>query len=169
MARGEAAARQLVQESPASGLPVDPEAVAERLGATVVRQPAPVELSGMLVRRDDQTVIGINADLDPTRQRFALAHLVGHLQLHRRRDLILDTVERHALGNLASLPTDREETEANRFALELLAPETAVRSAAVEADFRTAAQLVDLLAPRFDLTRSTMAGRLMGLGIILDV
>lgn len=169
MARGEAEARQLAAEQPADGFPIAPEAVAERLGAVVVRQPTSVELSGMLVRRHGRIVIGLNADLGPTRQRFALAHLIGHLHLHRSRDLILDTVERHTLGNLASLPTDREEAEANRFALELLAPETAIRHAAIKADFRTAAQLVDLLAPRFDLTVPAMAARLMGLGIILDV
>ncbi|MEU0787591.1 ImmA/IrrE family metallo-endopeptidase [Streptomyces sp. NPDC006173] len=169
MARGEAEARSLLAEYGLNDLPIDPEQVAVRLGASVLRHPGPAELSGMLLRRDGQAVIGLNDTLPPARQRFALAHLVGHLHLHRQRDLLLDTVERHALGNLASLPTDREETEANRFALELLAPETAVRRAAVEADFRTAAQLVDLLAPRFDLTRSTMAARLMGLGIILDV
>ncbi|MFD6490711.1 ImmA/IrrE family metallo-endopeptidase [Streptomyces sp. NPDC060188] len=169
MARGEAEARSLLAACGLNDLPVDPEPVAVKLGASVIRQPGPAELSGMLLRRDGQAVIGLNDTLPPTRQRFVLAHLAGHLHLHRQRDLLLDTVERHALGNLSSLPTDREETEANRFALELLAPETAVRRAAVEADFRTVAQLVDLLAPRFDLTPSTMAARLMGLGIILDV
>lgn len=169
MARGEAEARSLLADCGLNDLPIDPEPVAMKLGAAVIRQPSPAELSGMLLRRDGQAVIGLNDTLPPARQRFALAHLVGHLHLHRQRDLLLDTVERHALGNLASLPTDREEAEANRVALELLAPEAAVRHAAIEADFRTAAQLVDLLAPRFDLMQSAMAARLMGLGIILDV
>jgi Zn-dependent peptidase ImmA (M78 family) len=149
--------------------PVDPEPIAVHLGAIVVRKPNEADVTGMLLRRDGQIVIGLNANLDQRRQRFALAHLVGHLHLHARRDLILDTVARHACGNLGSMPTDREEAEANRFAMALLAPEETVRRMAVEVDFRTAAELVELLAPRFDLNRTAMAVRLMGLGIILDV
>ncbi len=168
MARADSEARSLVDEYGLTALPVDPEKVAAGLGATVIRQPSPAELSGMLLRRDGQDVIGLNADLPEQRQRFALAHLVGHLHLHARRELLLCTAARYAHGNLASLPTDREEAEANRFAAGLLAPEGLVRRMAAEADARTADQLVDLLAPRFDLTRTVMAHRLISLGVIID-
>ena len=47
--------------------------------------------------------------------------------------------------------------------------EEAVRRMAQEADFNTAAQLVDLLAPRLDVSRAVVGYRLMGLGIILDI
>jgi Zn-dependent peptidase ImmA (M78 family) len=169
MARADAAARGLIDEYGLTSLPVDPERVATSLGATVVRQPGPVELSGMLLRRDGTVAIGLNSELAPARQRFALAHLVGHLHLHRGRPLILDTAARYSHPNLPSMPTDREEAEANRFAGALLAPEAVVRRMAQEAHFRTAAQLVDLLAPRFELTRAAMAYRLMSLGVIVDV
>ena len=166
MARGEVAARNLIDEHQLTALPIDPEKVAASLGAVVIRQPGPVELSGMLLRRDGQDVIGIRAGLEPPRQRFTLAHLVGHLHLHARRDLILDTAARYSHPNLASMPTDREEAEANRFAAALLVPEGTVRRMAVEADARTADQLVDLLTPRFEVTRTAMAARLLNLGII---
>ena len=168
MSRADAAARELVERYGLTGMPVDPEEVAHKLGAVVVQQPSPQELSGMLIRRDGEAIIGLNADHDPARQRFALAHLVGHLHLHPRRELLLDTAARYSHGNLPSMPTDREEAEANRFAGVLLAPDGLVRRMAAEADFRTGAQLVDLLAPRFGLTAATMAYRLMGLGIIVD-
>lgn len=150
-------------------LPVDPETVAVRMGATVVRKPVDADVSGMLMHRDGRTIIGLNAGLPEGRERFALAHLVGHLHLHQKRDLILDVADRFSRGNLTCLATDREEAEANRFAQALLAPEGTVRRMAAEADFRTAAQLVDLLAPQFGLTRMMMAVRLMTLGVILDV
>lgn len=169
MSRADKAARVLAEDLELFSLPVDPEKAARELGALVVHQPVDSELSGMLLRREDQVVIGLNPSVDKPRQRFALAHLVGHLHLHRRRELILDTVARYSHGNLPSMPTDREEVEANRFAAALLAPENIVRRMAAEADFRTAAQLVDLLAPRFGLTKTAMAYRLMSLGIILDV
>ena len=166
MARGETAARNLLDEQQLTMLPIDPEKVAANLGAVVIHQPGPVELSGMLLRRDGQDVIGIRAELESERQRFAVAHLVGHLYLHARRDLILDTATRYAHPTLPSMPTDREEAEANRFAAALLVPEGIVRRMAVEADARTADQLLDLLTPRFEVTRAAMASRLMGLGII---
>lgn len=169
MSRADAAARNLTDEYGLTTLPVDLEKVAGGLGAIVVPQPAPAELSGILLRRNGQTVLGTNADKDPARQRFALAHLIGHLHLHNRRDLILDTVTRYRHGNLASMPTDREEAEANRFAGALLAPEAIVRRMAANADFDTAAQLVDLLAPRFEMTPLAMAYRLLVLGVIVDL
>jgi Zn-dependent peptidase ImmA (M78 family) len=169
VSRADKAARLLTEGLNLFSLPVDPEKVAGELGAIVVLQPADSELSGMLLRREGQTVIGLNPGMEKPRQRFALAHLVGHLHLHRSRELILDTADRYSHGNLPSMPTDREEAEANRFAAALLAPESVVRRMAVEADFTTAAQLVDLLAPRFGLTEAAMAYRLMSLGVILDV
>lgn len=169
MARADAEARKLVDDYALTTLPVDLEKAAAEMGATVVPQPCPVELSGMLLRREGQNIVGLNADFEPPRQRFALAHLLGHLHLHPRRELILDTAARYSHGTLASLPTDCEEAEANRFAAALLIPEAVVRRMAVEADARTAAQLLDLLTPRFEVTRTVMAARLMNLGIIADV
>jgi Zn-dependent peptidase ImmA (M78 family) len=169
MARADAAARGLIDKYGLTALPIDPEKVANSLGATVVRQPGPAELSGMLLRRDGTVAIGLNSELSPARQRFALAHLIGHLHLHRGRKLILDTVARYRHGNLSSMPTDREEAEANRFAGALLAPEGKVRHMVAEAHFDTAAQLVDLLAPQFELSAAAMAFRLMSLGIVIDL
>lgn len=169
MSRPDAAARAVADQMDLTDLPVDPEAVAVRMGAIVVRKPVHDGVSGMLLRRDGQTVIGLNAGFPEDRERFLLAHLVGHLHLHQKRDLLLDVADRFSRGTLTCLATDREEAEANRFAQALLAPERAVRRMAAEVDFRTGAQLVDLLAPRFGLTRTMMAVRLMGLGVILDV
>jgi len=169
VSRADVAAREFVAEFALADLPVDPEKVARELGATVARHPTDNDVSGMLLRRDGQLVIGLNANLGTAGERFALAHLVGHLKIHRRRELILDGMARHRHGNLLCMPTDREEAEANRFAGALLMPEGAVRRMAREADFDTAAQLVDLLAPRFEVSSAAMSYRLMSLGIILDI
>lgn len=169
MARGEATARAVAEEFALASLPVDVDKVAREMDAIVVRKPVGQDVSGMLLRREGQNVIGLNSEQPPMSQRFALAHLLGHLRIHRRRDLILDGAVRHRHGNLASMPTDREEAEANRFAAALLMPEGIVRDKAVEADFDTAAQLVELLAPRFEVSRAVMGYRLMSLGIILDI
>jgi len=166
MSRADVAARTITDEYDLTQLPVDPEKIAANLSAAVIRQPGPVELSGILLRRDDQDVIGIRAELAPDRQRFTIAHAIGHLRLHARRELILDTATRYSHPKLPSMPTDREEAEANRFAAALLIPEGIVRRMAVEAEVRTENQFLDLLAPRFEVTRTVMAARLLALGII---
>ena len=66
------------------------------------------------------------------------------------------------------MATDREEMEANRFAATLLAPELMVRRAAREAEFRTAQELVHLMAKRFEMSDMAMNYRLINLGIIVD-
>lgn len=169
MSRAEVAAREFVSEFNLTDLPVDPEKLANELGITVVREPSDGPLYGMLLRREGQPLIGLNQADPENSQRFALAHLIGHFKLHPRRDLLIDLPTRYSYGNLASMPTDREEAEANRFAGTLLMPEPVVRRMAAEADFDTAGHLVDLLAPRFEVSRAVMNYRLMSLGVILDV
>lgn len=169
MTRADAAARALSDRFHIDASPVDLDMVASELGIIVVQQPAAASVNGMLIRREDRDAMGLNDKLRHENQRFTLAHLLCHHQIHRRRDLILDVANRYQIGNLASMPTDREEAEANRFAGALLMPEATVRHMAAEADFDTAAQLVELLAPRFEVSRAVMGYRLMSLGIILDV
>lgn len=168
MSRADVAARAITDQLDPADLPVAPEAIARDLGAVVVREGNEVGLSGMLLRRDEQIILGLNAKQSPVVQRFALAHLIGHLQIHALRDLLLDTVERHRYSKLPSMPTDREEMEANRFAAALLAPESLVRKAAIEVKFGTGAELVNILAERFGVSRAAMGYRLMSLGIVMD-
>jgi Zn-dependent peptidase ImmA (M78 family) len=168
MSRADVAARALIDRFGLDAPPVDLNKVAAELGMIVVRKAVESTVNGMLMCRDDKVVVGLNEDGTPESQRFTLAHLIGHHQIHRKRDLLLDVVDRYSLGNLSSMPTDREEAEANRFAAALLAPEPIVRRMAAEADFRTARQLVELLAPRFEMTGGAMSYWLMALGIVMD-
>jgi Zn-dependent peptidase ImmA (M78 family) len=159
----------MAEEFALSAPPVDVEKVAREMDATVVRRPVSQDVSGMLLRREGQNVIGLNSEQSPISQRFALAHLLGHLRMHRRRELILDTAARYSCGNQPSMPTDREEAEANRFAGALLAPEATVREVVADASFATSAELVGILAERFQMSTAAMGYRLMMLGIVMDI
>lgn len=168
MSRADATARTLADRFHLNTPQVDLDKVAAELGVAMIRQPAETDVNGMLIRRENQDVIGLNDAHAQESQRFSLAHLIGHHQIHRRRDLLLDVANRYRLGNVPSVPTDREEAEANRFAAALLTPEPIVRRMVAEADFQTAGQLVELLAPRFGVSHSVMSYRLMALGIVMD-
>lgn len=168
MSRADAAARALADRFHLDTVPIDVSKVAESLDLFVVRQPADPDVNGILISRSDQDAIGLNDSQPLEGQRFAMAHMIGHHQIHRRRELILDVTNRYRLGNLPSTPTDREEAEANRFAAALLAPEPIVRRMAADVDFQTARQLVEMLAHRFEVSHSVMSYRLMALGIVMD-
>ncbi|MFE5240480.1 MULTISPECIES: ImmA/IrrE family metallo-endopeptidase [unclassified Streptomyces] len=167
MVKADIAARTLLEEMQILTPPVDPFALAERLGAVVVPQCLDGDVSGMLLRRDGNCVIGVNQDHSPLRRRFTVAHELGHLRLHEGRPLILDTDVRVNYRNTVSgMATDREEIDANRFAAALLAPEPMVRQAAQQVTFPTVEDLVKVLAGQFQLSETAMTYRLMNLGII---
>lgn len=120
---------RILEAQECAGPPVLVEQVARRLGLKVQKEPAPDDLSGFLLRRpgDARAVIGVNSEHHPNRQRFSIAHEIGHFLLHEGEVLHVDR-KNDALrvklrGRRAAMGDDPEEIEANLFAAELLMPE----------------------------------------------
>ncbi len=66
----------------------------------------------------------VNSGHAPVRQRFTIAHELGHLLLHRYSQLHADAgFKVRFRDENSSLGSIREEIEANQFAAELLMPE----------------------------------------------
>lgn len=168
MARADNRARDLYARLGLGDPPIDLDEVARTLGIVVVREGTTANLLGMLLRRAGQVAIGLNPNRSPLAQRFTLAHLLGHHQLHRDRSVLFDVVDQLHHEDLRHFPTDREEAEANRFAVALLAPEPQVRKAARDAEWSTGVQLVGILAERFEVNPAVMSYRLISLGILVD-
>ncbi|MFD7094191.1 ImmA/IrrE family metallo-endopeptidase [Streptomyces xanthophaeus] len=167
MAKADIAARALLREFRIEEPPINPCDLARELDILVVPQRMDDDVSGMLLRKDGSCVIGVNKAHSRERQRFTVAHELGHLRLHEGRPLILDTDARVNYRNsVSSMATDREEIDANRFAAALLAPEEMVRRAAQRISFRTTDDLVRALAQQFLLSEMAMTYRLMNLGIV---
>ncbi len=80
---------ELLDDSGIKHPPVDVRLVARSLSAVVKTVSADIEISGMLYRKSAGAVIGINEYHHPHRQRFSIAHEIGHLCLHSN-DLYLD-------------------------------------------------------------------------------
>jgi Zn-dependent peptidase ImmA (M78 family) len=166
-----AAAAALLRSLGVAQTPIDVDEIARRVGIQVVRQQfADGEVSGMLFReKGKQPIIGVNASQAQTRQRFTLAHELGHWQLHPGRVVILDRPVRiNRRDSLSSMATDREEIEANDFAANLLMPEEAVHTylsqlpPAIRHDSDACA---DWLAAEFNVSFAAMGFRLMNLGL----
>ncbi len=164
----EAAAHTLLTRWQIDELPTPVEHLAGLEGATIVRRPAEDAQSGFLYRDGINKIIGVNSRTSQTRQRFTIAHEIGHLYLHRVDGLIVD----HHIDNrneLAGLGVDQREIDANTFAAALLMPReqviSQVREALERPDIQRQERLILALAKIFDVSSAAMGYRLINLGI----
>ena len=116
----------LLEKHDITTVPVPVERLARLLGARLRFSPLDEELSGMIYIKGVTPIIGVNSHHHPNRQRFTIAHEIGHLLLHR--DQIIDQVhidKRFPVlmrDSNSATGTDLMEIEANQFAAELLMP-----------------------------------------------
>jgi Zn-dependent peptidase ImmA (M78 family) len=167
MGRPESAAQELiVATGQQDDFRIDVELIASHLGAEVVLDRLDREVSGLLYRDGEHIVIGVNASHVDRRQRFTVAHEIGHLALHPGRPLFMDHVRVNYRDAVSSTATDLEEIQANRFAAEILMPrEKVVAEVRRLTASSTAASVVEALADTFDVSEQAMEFRLMNLGL----
>lgn len=155
--------------------PIPVDRIAQARGARLRYVPYDGEMSGMLAREDGNIVIGINALHPKTRQRFTIAHELGHLELghldvlyesglHVDRNFrnFRDTPRREIRRDeLSSQAVDIAEIEANAFAAELLMPtqmiEREVRKYGVDPDDD---ELIHSMAKKYHVSMQAMTFRL---------
>lgn len=121
-------AQELLDQMQITDVPVPVEKIARAQGAVVRHSALDDELSGMIYIQDGQPIIGVNALHHPNRQRFTIAHEIGHLVMHSHLltgEVHVDKEFRMGVLNRdgkATLGSDLIEIQANRFAAALLAP-----------------------------------------------
>ena len=91
--------------------------VEERAGLPVFIARLPADVAGACYRAGDGTLLWVNASQWPARQRFTLAHELGHAWCEHDGRLEVDT-----LATLNGKTTTPAEIEANAFAAEFLVP-----------------------------------------------
>ena len=168
MARPETEAARLRARLSQDEVPVPVERIAELLGVPVVLETLDRNVSGLLLRQGDAKAIGVNAAHPRVRQRFTVAHELGHLLLHPGRDLILDHVRVNLRDDRSSMGTDREEREANAFAAELLMPNDLVKGEVqtiLDRGGTADSRFVADLAQVFDVSEQAIEVRLVNLGL----
>jgi transcriptional regulator with XRE-family HTH domain len=102
--------------------PVPVERLAHQCGATIRYAPHEGEMSGLLFHGVGETIIGVNSLHPKVRQRFAIAHELGHLALHGIKGVHLDRNFSSMRGQGGTSKLDAAESEANKFAVDLLIP-----------------------------------------------
>lgn len=164
---GEARRRAGELVSHVEAAPVPVERIIKGLGVRIEYAPLDGELSGLAFIRDGVSIIGVNSLHAPNRQRFTLAHELGHTQLHRAELEAAVHVDKGSLrrDTISSEGIDPVEVEANAFASEFLMPQHLLEAV-------LAGKIVDLeddetiasLAKRFRVSEAAMRYRLQPRG-----
>lgn len=162
-------ASDLLREAQVRRPPVPIEKLARMVNAAIRYEPFAGQMYGVVHRnRDGTAVIGVNSLDAPNRQRFTIAHEIGHLLLHRDEKLHID--ERSPIGlrtDTSSMATDEREIEANQFAAELLMP-----FGFLEKDLSDlpedieAEEAVERLARKYQVSVQAMTVRLTALNVL---
>lgn len=166
--RAETIAKRLIHEHGIKKPPVPVESVAERLGAQISYSPFEGDLSGMVFRDDAKVIIGVNSLHHPNRQRFTIAHEIGHMLLHKGQEVHVDRTYRVNLrDDLSSQAVSRDEIEANAFAAALLMPaEMLIEDLrGQEIDCESEDQL-RVLAAKYGVSLQALNLRLINLGLV---
>lgn len=121
-------AQQTLRTYGAPGFPVDLQRITNALGISVVEDFLPDNTSGMIVKRTGQdAVIYLDIADPPVRQRFTLAHEIGH---YIERTMVAGDGPDQDFGFVdrrTDAPnSDLHEFFANEFAANLLMPESEI-------------------------------------------
>lgn len=159
--RAEAEAKKLLKRARVGAAPVPVVAIARTtLGAVVRMEPFPGDVSGMLFcPAGSPPIIGVNSLDRPVRQRFTIAHEIGHLILHAFDGIHVDKTYRR--DGRSKTADDHREIEANGFAAELLVPLEMLRAdiEAIGIDVESDTE-VATLAKRYEVSAQMMTIRL---------
>lgn len=167
-----ARARQLLHRLGIQSAPTPVERIAKALNAQVRFSPFDDELSGMIYVKDGVPIIGVNSLHHPLRQRFTIAHELGHLELHREMIESTVHVDKDFPANLPALKrdpksaigTERVEIEANEFAAELLMPEALMVQALTGKQFDIEDDRpIEELAKKFRVSKQALQYRIRNL------
>lgn len=147
--------------------PVDVEKIAQKLGIKVKFTSFDGDgVCGLLVRKDDEVILGVNQNHSTNRKRFTIAHEIGHYLLHMTRPIFVDECTFNRDQN-SSTGNEKEEIEANTFAAELLMPEHFIADDIEEIDDWEENTIRDL-AEKYDVSVEALSYRLTNLGYLRD-
>lgn len=154
-------AELVLKELNVKTLPVPVEEIASRCQIKISRAPNN-DFSGMLIRKDGRALIGINNSESSVRQRFTIAHELGHFFLHPKQDAFIDYRD-----NKKDVMRTPREKQANMFAAALLMPRSLLLR-----DFRLIAKEgfsedgLEALADKYEVSGEAMRYRLMNLNVV---
>lgn len=152
--------QELLQSLDALEVPVDLDYISEKIGIEVKRGQLGDDVSGTIyIMGEGKAAVALNSTNTPKRQRFTLAHEIGHFIMHKGRGIHVDTEQ--MLFRREGAVSDPRETAANQFAACLLMPRTLLDKE-LDGDELD----IDKLAQKFNVSSQAMSYRLLNLKLI---
>ena len=160
-------ATKLIRNSGIEQPPIDVKNIAKTLGAIVQYEPFEEDISGVLYRDPSRIIIGVSSLQHSNRQRFTIAHEIGHLVLHNLEIHVDKSFKILLRDARSSEARDPLEIDANRFAAELLMPASMIRNDVriYLRDFEDEEELRQL-ARRYRVSTQALAFRLANIGLV---
>jgi Zn-dependent peptidase ImmA (M78 family) len=159
-------AEEILDESGLRAIPVPIEDIAAHFKLHIGKA-ASKDFSGLLIRKEDgAALIGINSNENPRRQRFTIAHEIGHFFLHLDKNVLVDY-----RSNTRGKHRTPKEKEADIFAASLLMPRQELTkdfvkvAGGVLTDQDQIRSVVSLLATKYEVSDEAMNIRILGLVI----
>ncbi len=135
------------------------EQIAKKLGIKIIPHAFSDDISGVFFKKDGKLFLGVNKKHHENRQRFTIAHEIGHYILHSTDVLHYDNEpDLDGVYFRAEDIYSDNEREANHFAAELLMPSELIEKC-IQADIKSISQL----AARFNVSEEAMRYRLINL------
>jgi Zn-dependent peptidase ImmA (M78 family) len=159
---------RLLNNSDVSKAPVPVRRIARDLNIDVRFSPTREDVSGALVVKGGAAFIAVNDTHHENRQRFTIAHEIGHFCLHNPKEGVHFDEDFRVYGrnSKSSLASNPQEIEANQFAAELLMPEQflMVDFSAMKGALE---DIVVRLAKKYKVSPQAMEYRLANLGLLV--
>ena len=159
---------KILEELKIEKLPIPIHKIAEFRGLIIKPYDLGEDVSGVLVIEGGKGIIGFNPNESTVRQRFTIAHELGHYELHKDgNELFVDKDFKVLFRNHNSSKGEIiKEQEANAFAAALLMPEHFVRKEIEKYSFDlTNENSMKKLAKTFNVSVPAMTYRISNLGL----
>lgn len=128
--KAQKAANDLIKELEIDSAPVDIEKIARHLDVAIQYEELDDDVASLLVVSKGVSTIAVNKTQSIARQRFAIAHCLGHKVLHVKKPdtLFIDKAFKlYAPKNDTHMGEFKRECEANFFAENIIMPEGVVK------------------------------------------
>jgi len=142
--------------------PISPSQISKDLNIPVFYWDFPDEVSGIFVSEENATCIGVNQDHSYVRQKFTIAHELGHFVYHNGDELCVDFIDTEMTTPDLDEQQRSEETKANQFAASLLMPMEWIKG-----DFhKHGVEALPLLSQRYEVSEQSLWYRLHSLKLV---
>ena len=149
--------------------PIDVDFLAEKAGVKLVYDDLDDDVSGFLVKKKGKVFLAVNSNHHPNRQRFSIAHELGHyfLHLNSTSEVFIDKTVYYRNVDSSS-GKYQQEIEANAFAADLLMPKSMLEKELEKLGEELTDMDIYRLANRFGVSQQAMELRLQNLGLIVE-